>query len=190
MRPVWLGVFLLACHPRPPAPVAASAASKTHDEVPPDARKWYLEAVRAEVMGDLQRSQRALEWVVRLDRGSPWPQLALGRLAELEGDPLAARAAYERALKLEAVPEAHLALARLLAGSGDPAARGAFDAATTGFLDRYAAKDLAPGDVTPMMEAASGACRVAEVVAWLAARGVTPPEPDEGGCGSDGAATP
>lgn len=99
MLPVWLGVALLiGCHPRPATPAAAAPAPALHvDRAPPDATAWYLEGVAAEVRGDFDRARRAYGWVARLDRGSPWPQLALGRLAALEGDPEAARAAFDAA---------------------------------------------------------------------------------------------
>lgn len=111
--PVLLLVLaLLGCRPAAPAPVAARPEPADFGP-PPDARVWYLRAVAAEADGDLVEAKRSLEWVTRLDRKSPWPWVARGRLAELAGELSAAIGAYEKAISMHPLPEAHLGRGRV-----------------------------------------------------------------------------
>lgn len=113
-------LLLLACRPTvPPEPAARQQVDSF--AAPADARSWYLEAVVAEEAGDLVEARRALEWVARLDRRSPWPLIARGRLFERAGDATQAADAYRKALAIARVPEAHLGLGRVLLKSGRPA---------------------------------------------------------------------
>ena len=112
MRLLLSALLLAACGAHRVA-VAPAPSATTGDafEVPPDAVGWYLRAIAAEELGELDEARRALAWVVRLDRGSPWSWMAQGALAERQGDLQDALAAYVQAESRAALPEVSLAIA-------------------------------------------------------------------------------
>ena len=119
---------------RHPAPTPAAQPTAGSFEAPADARVWYVKAVAAEEVGDFEEARRALQWVARLDRSSPWPIVARGRLALVEGDPAGAIEAFETALEVAELFEAHvgLARARLLSGDEDGARASLMEACALG----------------------------------------------------------
>lgn len=168
---------LVGCRHAPPPPPAPPPSQEEGYVAPPDARPWYLKAVAAEVNGDFDEALRSLEWVTRLDRGSPWPWIARGRLAEHTGDLEAARLAYLGALGKAEVAEAHLGLGRiLLAQDQVDAARIELGVAAKGGLALQAWRVLvdveqpAIADAAAWVGEARQACRLPDVRAWFAER--------------------
>ncbi len=113
-------LLLLACGRHGGAPAAAAVGPQGVWTADPDAARWMLRAVVAEEEGDLAEARRALQWVARLDRRSPWPLVAMGRLEERAGEYTAAARAYEEALRRGEVAEAWLGLGRARRCLGDP----------------------------------------------------------------------
>ena len=111
---VLIALLLVGCKSAAPTEPAAKQAVDGFT-APPDARVWYLKSVAAEVSGDLAEAKRSLEWVTRLDRRSPWPWMARGRLAEVAEDPETAWSAYQKAWEKAPIPEAWEALTRMSA---------------------------------------------------------------------------
>lgn len=90
--------LVLGCAKAPPEP-ATPTVRELASHAPGDARGWYLRALVAESRGDADEVDRALAWVVRLDRGSPWAWLARARLLARRGAVDEAIAACREALK-------------------------------------------------------------------------------------------
>lgn len=123
MRTVLL-VLLVGCGAgRTPVEAEAPIPRRTLEGVPPDVASWYLRAVVAEEMGDLEEAQRALGWVVRLDRSSPWSWYAQGGLAERHGDLGQALSSYVQAQERTEAPEVAEAVARVRAALCEDPAR-------------------------------------------------------------------
>lgn len=111
----------LAGCPRPERAIApAPAAVEERSAV---AMGWYLRARLAEQRGDAAEAERSWEWVLRLDRGSPWPLAGYAAFLEGERRTDEAIAAWERAAAIERAPrvEAGLGGALLAAGRADEA---------------------------------------------------------------------
>jgi len=73
----------------------------------------------AESRGDLVEAERALVWVSRLDAGSPYSWLALGRFLESGGRVVEAEEAYREAeARRHDLPEVRLCLGRVLVRTG------------------------------------------------------------------------
>ncbi len=94
--------MLAACAPKaPPAPVTPPNQALADFSAPADARAWYLKAKVAALSGQQAEAERALAWVIRLDRNSPWAWAAKARLMasveDWEASALAYTEAYERA---------------------------------------------------------------------------------------------
>ena len=98
MRWIVLCWIAVGCAGRAPTLPVAQPADHTFS-APADARAWLLRAVTAEQRGDIDTMRHALQWVVRLDRASPWSWLAKARVEERAGLPEAG-AAYLEALDL------------------------------------------------------------------------------------------
>jgi tetratricopeptide (TPR) repeat protein len=78
---VLLVCVLTGCGPKKlPESAAAPPTTLQTFSAPADARAWYLKATVAELQGDYAEAERALAWVIRLDRTSPWAWAAKGRL--------------------------------------------------------------------------------------------------------------
>jgi len=111
--------LLLACGGTPsPAPVAVPASER----LPREARVWYLRARFAEARGHLAAADRAMAWVDRLDRGSPWAWVHLAEHRLARGDWAEAVSAGEQALDREALPAAHRVVGLAQAALGAPEA--------------------------------------------------------------------
>jgi len=120
MRLAVLVVLLAACGTkRAGAPTGPQAPAPVPTTAPADARAWYLKAVVAEAAGESEEARRAMAWVVRMDRNSPWSWLAKGRLLEREGDLSSALEAYAESLSRAPLPDASLAMGRVRLKSGD-----------------------------------------------------------------------
>ncbi len=112
MRPLWL-IAVAACAKPPVAPMAPEPSRVVEDQ----AAAWYLRARFAEARGDVRAAELALDWVLRLDRNSPWAWLAVARFrlrqAHLSEAMTAVEEARQRDPSLRQVDlmEAHVLLA-------------------------------------------------------------------------------
>lgn len=109
-------LLLVGCASKAPMTVpSTSSAPRPVDTVPSDAASWYLKAVVAAERGDRPEAERAMSWVVRLDRANPWAWMAQGSLYEQWDDLPAALAAYSQAALRTQQPEVLLARDRVRA---------------------------------------------------------------------------
>lgn len=123
-------------------------------EAPQDALSWAARARVAEQVGDAEEAARSWAWVARLDAGSVWAWLAVGRSARERGDLEAAAAALDRAAGLAPdLPEVHLERGRWAVAAGQPAVSALRAAAEGGAAEAWPEALAASGGDAGVLDA-------------------------------------